>query len=160
MDNTLLSPERQGLLLLYSLALGLSLAVFFGFVRFPFSVFVQISKLRGKKRVFGFIADLICDIITSVIYTLSVVLFIYAANEGVIRYFMIAASFAGVILYRLTLGRLLNKLAEKTARPVYNGAVRIYKGIIKLLSPVRAAADDKKVKKYIKNKIRADLLWR
>ena len=156
MDNAFLSPERQGLLLLYSLLLGISLGILFGLFKLP----LNIAKELIKKRTFKFTADLVCDIIISVVYTLAVVIFIYAANEGVIRYFMIAASFIGLLLYHFSLGRILNKLAAVIAQPIYAFGVCVYKGIKKACAPLSAFAGDMRVRRYVRNKLRTGLVWR
>ncbi len=160
MDTVFTSPERQGLLLLYSLALGAVLGLLFGLIRFPFEIVKQVFILRGKKRVFPFVYNLISDISQSVVYTAAVVLFIYAANEGVIRYFMIASSFAGTALYHISLGRLLLKASAAAALPVHAFSVFIYKGIKNLLRPLYGIRENKKVKLYIISKIRTSFVRR
>ena len=160
MDAAFSSPQRQALLLLYSLALGVLLALVFGISRLPLDFIKHTALLRCKKQTFRFIYDLFFDVLFSVIYAVAVVLFIYASNDGVIRYFMIVSSLFGTLLYHISLGKLFKRLTKAAARPLYNAGVRIYRRIKKLLYPIYAAGMNKKVKLYIIRKIRTGAVRR
>ena len=160
MDAAFSSPQRQALLLLYSLILGALLGLIFGIARLPFDLIKHIALIRGKKRVFRFVYDLFFDVLFSLIYTVAVVLFIYASNDGVIRYFMIVSSLSGTLIYHISIGKLFKRFTKTAARPLYNAGVRIYKLIKKLLHPLYAAAENKKVKLYIISKIRTGTVRR
>ena len=146
MDITYIPPERQGMLLLYSIVIGFLSGTVCGIVRIPVEI---IKYLFPNKKIIHLITDVICDVVLSLLYISVTVIFIYAANEGVIRYFLIIFAFAGFILCRITLGKLYNKLSYVISKAV-NIVIR---GLKKLIYPITARFISHSVEKYIKKGI-------
>lgn len=144
MDITYVTPAKQALLLLYSFLLGITLGIVCGFIRCPFVIFERLCNKRGAR----FLTYLISDIIIAVIFTLSVIIFIYAANNGVIRYFMILSAISGVLLYRFSIYRYIYKLYILTANIIHKLCLIMNNMLIRLSEPVKKAVNDVKVKNY------------
>ena len=144
MDIMYVPPEKQAILLLYSFAVGVSLGIICGFIKLPFVLIDRLAN-NGKAR---FITYLISDILISVLFTVAIVIFIYAANNGVIRYFMIISAYIGILLYKYTIYRYIYKLYIIIANIVHKLLLFMNKLFIKLSKPVIAVINDRSVKKY------------
>lgn len=82
--------------------------------RFPF---VRVGEAGGKEsgvRVRAILLFL-CDFLFAVCAVGGFFVFLYAAYDGVFRFFLLAASILGYLLYFLTLGRLLRPLCGTLA---------------------------------------------
>lgn len=100
-----LTFAQQSVAFGYSFILGLFLAVIYGalkFLRYAFSL--------GKATV------VILDILFMLVWAMSVFFFSLAYLMGFIRVHVIAGSFTGFLLYRLTVGRLIFKIYSPLIR--------------------------------------------
>ncbi len=90
-------------ILLYSLAVGLAVGVIYTVFRLIYSVVFEYGL--GKKT--GIILRFILDILFSLLYNLIAVIFVFGANSGVVRSYILFFAVVGFVLYELTLGRFI-----------------------------------------------------
>ncbi len=151
------SPEEQGIVVLYSLCIGIITGLIYELFRFT-SVFVFcISDNRNKKSSFGFIFRFILDILFSLIYTLITVIFIYGANKGTVRYYILLFTAAGFSLYYFTLGKIFSFAEKKISYLLYSFIRAVYIGIGKLFDPLIRAIGSYKIRKYAIRRIKNEL---
>ena len=150
MDLTYVPPERQGLLFLYSLVLGYIIGVLCGSLRLPACVLKNIVSNNKKICI---IIDILFDIMLSIVNIIVIITFIYAANEGVIRFYMLLITFLGILLYKISLGKLQNMLAASLSKLIRKITVFIIKIVRKLIYPLKEEIISLRVMGYIKRGI-------
>ena len=151
------SPEEQGIIVLYSLCIGIVTGLIYELFRFT-SVFVLfISENRNKKSSFSFIFRFLLDILFSLIYTLITVIFIYGANNGTVRYYILFFTASGFLLYYFTLGKLFSFAEKKISYGLYSLMKAVCIGIRKLLDPLNRAVSSYKIRKYVMRRITKEL---
>lgn len=153
MDIMYIPPEKQGLLVLYAIIIGFLCGSLCGIIRFFAEIIKKALNNTKNNKLFCIIFDLILDIISSVVYIMLIIVFIYASNEGNIRYFLILFSLSGLLLYSLTIGKLLNKLSVIIADALCR-ILRAFKALIyKLIRPIRSYINNRLVSRYIMLKL-------
>ncbi|MBQ7699147.1 MAG: spore cortex biosynthesis protein YabQ [Clostridia bacterium] len=146
MDITYIPPSRQLLLLIYSVIVGYISGCVCGAARLPADI---LKDLFPEKKIMHFTVDIIYDIVLSVVFITGVVIFIYAANEGMIRYFLILFAFSGLILYRITLGKLYKKLSYILLKAVKYAAGKLQRFLYPLKAYFISRGVEKRIKKGI-----------
>ena len=146
------SPADQVILVLYSLCTGiiteLVYELFRFFVSFVFCVSVNSKK---KSRIFT-VFQFILDILFSLIYTLIAVIFIYGANNGTVRYFILLFAVLGFLICYFTLGKILAYIEKKISYNLYCFIIFLYNTILKLLRPVKTCIISKRIRYYMKKR--------
>ena len=122
-----MDPISQGLKVIYALCVGFISGSLFSIGYLFYRSFDVVFRGRSKAC-----SKFITDLIAYAAYAVVTVIFVYAANNGVIRYFLILFEFAGTILYRLTAGRLFVFLTDKVCA-LFAGIVKYIKEIVKKL---------------------------
>ena len=150
MDVTYIPPDRQGLLLLYSLIVGFISGLLCGLLRIPSGV---LKSIFIKRKIFCIIIGALFDIITSIVNIIVIIVFIYAANSGVIRYFLLLSALLGIILYNISFGRLIDKLSVALASAIRIIAEAIKKSVRKLTYPLRRLTESRFLMRYTKTTI-------
>ena len=84
-----------------------------------------------------------------------IIIFIYAANDGIIRFFMLFTAFLGILLYKISLGKLQKLLAAVLSEAISAITTFIIKQIRKLTYPLKAGRKSRRVMRYIKRKVTA-----
>ena len=140
-----LSPAEQGILVLYSLCIGIITGFIFEIFRFTAAVLLCISANSKKKSSVYTVFRFILDVLFSLIYTVIAVIFIYGANNGSVRYFILLFAVLGFVLYLVTAGKLISHIENKLSRFLYK--------IVSLLEPAKAAITGLKIKKYVRKRI-------
>lgn len=143
--------SEQLTLLLYSLLLGIFIGVLFDAVRFV-RLILYSEDLPGNERgrvrnTVGIIINAVCDILFFILAAVSVVLFCFQTNYGQYRSFMLIATGAGALFYRVTVGRLtyffslalVRFLKRITGAFVTLTAVPLFKAFIKAASYIYKA---------------------
>ena len=146
MNITYIEPDKQGLLLLYSLIVGYLTELLCSIIRLPSAV---IKNVSASRKIFCIIIDILFDIITSIVHIIVIIIFIYAANSGIIRYFLLLAALFGVILYRISLGKLVNLLSDALTTITAITA----KHVRKFIYPLKRLIVSRDVIHYIKTTI-------
>ncbi|MBO4423004.1 MAG: hypothetical protein J5879_06165 [Clostridia bacterium] len=149
MDVLHSAPGRQLILALYSVSIGFIFGMIYSVIRMPVSFIRYCIDVNGKKTWPLFMTDLLLDILLFTLYTVTTVIFIYAANEGAARYYMIAFSLAGFIIQRLTVGRLFGFVSSKLDPVFYRIIRRIAHAIKTAIRPLYELICNYKMKKYI-----------
>lgn len=150
MDITYIPPARQGLLLLYSFIIGYLSGAVSGVAGLPARI---LKRILCKNKTAGILIDALLDILASVLYIIVMITFIYAANEGIIRYFLLLSALSGVIVYSVSAGRLLKKLETALSKLLCRIAGCVSRKIRKIIYPVKAGIGDRAVMKCIIAKI-------
>ncbi len=148
-----LSPAEQGILVLYSLCIGIITGFIFEIFRFTAAVLLCISANSKKKSSVYSVFRFILDVLFSLIYTVIAVIFIYGANNGSVRYFILLFAVLGFVLYLVTAGKLISHIENKLSRFLYAAAVYSFHKIVSLLEPAKAAITGLKIKKYVRKRI-------
>ena len=130
------SPKLQLILIMYSFIVGISIGI-------VYSVFDTISimfnlhivnesageeiKLRNAKNkiIISKIFQFSIDFLFSVVYTVIVVVFIFCANQGRFRFFLIIFSVFGFLVYKRTLGRLVSFCMQRVVSFLYR-TIKLY----------------------------------
>jgi len=97
-----LSMTEQGLVFLFSCAVGVFLGAFY-------DVFRIIRIAFNSKWLSVFFQDFIFCIFSA----LSVILLVFYTNSGIVRWFSLVGCFASFMLYHLTVGRIIMLAAKK-----------------------------------------------
>lgn len=100
------SPLKQLVTALYSVAAGVFIGAVYTAIRIA-AVMLYGPSGEEKRRAAVFITDFAADLIFSVICTIITVVFIYAANGGTIRFFMLLFAFAGAVSFCIFPGKRL-----------------------------------------------------
>ncbi len=124
MDTTALAFDLtlQWKLLFYSLIVGGSLGVFFDILRFTRAMLrvSDASKLIGKvSDITLVIVSFIEDILFFSVSAVTLVLFVFKANDGRFRSFVLIGTLVGFFLYLGTVGRLTRLIFDVTAKIVW-----------------------------------------
>ncbi len=90
-------------ILMYSLALGVAVGVLYTVFRIAYGAVCRFCKRKKYRMIFRFALD----IMFSLVYTLTVVVFVFGANSGVVRGYILLFAALGFLLYHKTLGRLV-----------------------------------------------------
>ena len=143
------TPAAQIISAFYSFLLGFILCVLYYILKIPLFVLIKLSDGRKYCELFVNVFTALCDIISACICAVVTVLFIYAANDGMTRYFMLLFELTGAFINRLTLGKLIKKLAIKTADLIYVVLVFIKNTAKMLLSPLIGYYRSKSYEKHI-----------
>ncbi len=124
------SPKLQLILIFYSFVVGISIGI-------VYSIFDTISimsnlhigkmegfreqKLQNKKNkiIISKIFQFSIDFLFSVVYTVIAVVFIFCANRGKFRFFLMFFSLFGFVLYIRTVGRLVSFCMQKAVSFTY-----------------------------------------
>lgn len=117
-------PSEQLLLLLYSVCLGIGVGFIYSFFDTIYMIVdLHIDKCGEKrsenqpceknKTIISKIFQFSIDFFFSIVYTIIIVVFVFCANNGKYRLFIMLFGVFGFILYRITLGRLVNFLMRK-----------------------------------------------
>ena len=150
MDLTYVPPERQSLLFLYSLVLGYFIGILCGSLRLPACI---LKNIVSKNKKLCIIIDILFDILLSIVNIVVIITFIYAANEGIIRFYMLLITFLGILLYKISLGKLQNKLAAALSKLIRKITVFIIRIVRKLIYPLKEEIISRRVMGYIKRGI-------
>lgn len=114
-------PQQQLFLILYSLILGMSIGVIytlFDTISIMLNLYIDdrcIEKGRKQQRsknkiIISKIFQFSIDFLFSIVYTVIVVVFIFCANNGKFRFFIMLFSVLGFVLYKTTLGKAVHFL--------------------------------------------------
>lgn len=105
--------------MLYSFLIGISIGVIysvFNTISMLVDLYIVNSEEKNKinqqnaknKIIISKIFQFSIDFFFSVVYTVIVVVFIFCANRGKFRFFMLVFALWGFVLYKLTVGRLVS----------------------------------------------------
>ncbi len=129
------TPTFQLMLILYSFAVGICIGI-------VYSIFNTISIMLGlhivnskeknqvplqnvkKKTIISKIFQFSIDFLFSMVYTVIVVVFIFCANHGKFRFFMLVFAVMGFVLYKLTVGRFISFCMQAVFLFVYRTVKR------------------------------------
>lgn len=150
MDITYIPPQRQSILLLYSLIIGYSSGLICDIARFP--AFILNDLLHNKNKL-CIIINIMFDILISIVNIILIIVFIYAVNAGMIRYFMLLSTLIGIILYKISLGKLTKILAEAISKAVIKSERLVINTISNLIRPIISKTRDNMVIHGIRKKI-------
>lgn len=143
------SPQEQGILVFYSLCVGAAVEIVYEVFRFIVAFLFCISVNSKRKSKFYIIFRFLLDILFSLIYTVITVIFIYGANNGAVRYFILLFSAIGFLISYYTLGKLLSYLENRASHSLYRLIIFTYEKIRRLLRPVTAFYNSRRIKKYM-----------
>lgn len=118
------SNEQQIRFLLYSVIVGVFLSFLYDFFKVSRVLF---SKMPDAVI---FVEDLIFTLICTVVY----IIFIYAANLGIPRFFSALGAAVGFLIWYFTLGKLLPKIYVKAILIVIVPIKLLISGFVKILS--------------------------
>ncbi len=117
-------------ILLYSLVIGICIGVLYTVFRLIYGVLCAFINGKKCRTIFRFALD----ILFSLLYTLVAVIFVFGANSGVVRLYILFFAFSGCIIYHLTIGRAVYDLLMK----VLYFTIRLIKRLFGILSyPLR-----------------------
>lgn len=118
---------------------------------------------RRAGRVFSITVTAVCDVLYSVVFTVCFILFLYAFNHGIFRWFIFASCAAGVLLYHVSLGRLVIGVTGAAADflrfvinvflfalfyPLKRAAVSFKKVSAPAIFKIRSALDKRRNRRY------------
>ena len=126
------------LLLLYSLALGIFSGIVYDIIRFIRGIlFVFIRVLTGKRdSVLYRIIQIILDLLYSFVYALLSVIFIFGANGGNIRWFILFFTALGFMLYVFLPGRVTGLIINKCSDIAVKAVLKVIGAIKRLVMPI------------------------
>ncbi len=90
-------------ILLYSLAVGLAIGVLYTVFKLIYSIMCEYGLSKKTRTALRFVLD----ILFSILYNLIIVVFVFGANSGVVRSYILFFSFMGAVIYELTIGKLI-----------------------------------------------------
>ena len=137
------SPIEQLKTALYSVIIGFFIGVIYSVMR---SVYASSKTLfcRGKAGTALFAAaEIAVDIVFSVFCTVTLIIFIYAANRGTVRLFMLLFALFGFVVFNALAGKRIVKAAIGTSLLIKKAAARVKKKIIRLTAPYRIRRRDR-----------------
>jgi hypothetical protein len=143
------SPETQFISAVYSLLLGFLLGILYNIFKIPLYILIKLTAGNKHYERFVNIMIIINDIISSCIFAVVTVIFIYAANDGMIRYFMLVFELSGTVISRFTAGKLIRKLSSKIADITYGIIIFTVKSVKKLFKPIIAYKRAKDAERHI-----------
>lgn len=150
-----LSPKEQLILVLYSLIVGVSVGAVYSISRFLLYFTYMFFNRSGKCAK---AAEIILDILFSIVYTVIVILFIYGANNGAFRYFLLLNALIGFMVYIKTVSKVLNKIMSKAAFLMHGLIIKLYGYavyVLKLIiNPIVSVIDEKLTINYLKNTVK------
>ncbi len=117
-----LNFAQQSLAFGLSIILGLSLGVFYGIIKF-----LRVAFSFGKVGIF--VADLVFMIISAFV----IFLFSLAYIRGFVRVYVILGTTIGVVVQRLTIGRLCSKIYLPIIRVTKKIILTIFEKIKKII---------------------------
>lgn len=118
------SNEQQIRFLLYSVIVGVFLSFLYDFFKVSRVLF---SKMPDAVI---FVEDLIFTLICTVVY----IIFIYAANLGIPRFFSALGAAVGFLIWYFTLGKLLPKIYVKAILIILVPIKLFISGFVKIVS--------------------------
>lgn len=136
-------PLTQLMIALYSVVIGAFIGSVYSLMR---SVYRSMKTMlcRGKAGpAFFAVAEITVDIVFSVFYTVTLIIFIYAANRGVVRYFMLLFSLIGYITFNKLIGRHIVNASEKAAFALKKVVLRLMKQLDALFAPHKKRRNDR-----------------
>ena len=112
-------PKTQLFIILYSFLLGMGIGVVYSLFDTIYIMFYpyivskdgfngKIQEGRKNKIKISKIFQFSIDFFFSVVYTVITVVFIFCANKGRFRFFMLAFAVVGFAVYKLTVGRIVS----------------------------------------------------
>ena len=124
------SPELQLILIFYSFIVGISIGVIYSIfdtISITLNLYIEKAdeyreqKLQNKKNkiIISKIFQFSIDFLFSVVYTVIAVVFVFCANRGKFRFFLMFFSLVGFVLYMHTVGRLVSFCMQRTFSFVY-----------------------------------------
>lgn len=150
MGDIYVSPAAQTLSALYSILAGVAGGVVYDLFRLIYAVSSAFFGGAVCRRVIR----AACDVLFSIVYSAMAVVLVYAANGGIVRYYMILFFFSGSALYLLIIGRFTKKAEARLTEAI--------KALLKLLAsfakrvyePVYKRLLQRRVMRYIMKKIK------
>ncbi len=166
-------PSEQLLLLLYSVCVGIGVGIVYSFFDTIYIVAdLYVDKYKEKevknqpceknKTIISKIFQFSIDFFFSIVYTIIIVVFVFCANNGKYRLFMMLFGVLGFIIYKITVGRLVSFLMRKLFELVQKAirfiiifpVVRLVLFIFRMLDAVFASNT---IKKGIIKSLRKDV---
>lgn len=148
------SLREQGIIILYSLLFGVGIGIIYEFFRFLRVFFTFSAQKRTNKHIFlkniGIFFQIILDLLFSIVYTILVVIFIYGANDGKIRYYLLLFAVIGFALYYFTVGRLISAAENFLASLVYKVLSALFRLIKKPFDCAARKSASRRAKRYFK----------
>ena len=141
-------PLTQLMIALYSVVIGAFIGSVYSLMR---SVYRSMKTMlcRGKAGpAFFAVAEITVDIVFSVFYTVTLIIFIYAANRGVVRYFMLLFSLIGYITFNKLIGRRIVNASEKAAFVLKKAVLRLMKRLDALFAPHKKRRNDRALMRH------------
>ncbi len=115
------SPNEQLCLILYSLCLGVGVGIIYSFfdtISIILNLHIDTKRANFEKKLSSDKNKIIIlkifqfsiDFLFSVVYTIITVVFIFCANNGKFRFFVMMFAVLGFVLYKVTVGKAVNYL--------------------------------------------------
>ncbi len=124
------SPKLQVVLIVYSFVIGVSIGIIYSMFD-TISIILNLhiakrsdyeeQKLQNAKNkiIISKIFQFSIDFLFSLVYTVIAVVFIFCANQGKFRFFLMFFSLVGFALYMRTAGRLVSFCMQKAVEFMY-----------------------------------------
>lgn len=152
MDITYIPPYKQGSLVLYSILIGFAAGFICDIVKFTPEMLKKALQRKGHE-IFCIILDIIFDILSSIIHTMIIIVTIYALNEGFVRYFLLLSALFGAVLYRISVGKLLNNLNNAVFDVTCKAADLICETVLNITYPIKAGICSRRTAGYVRSRI-------
>ncbi len=102
-------------------------------------------KIKGEKKI-RFVVALIFDLLYFLILSIIFPIFIYIANGGVFRWYIFAFALLGFVIFKISLGKLLNITLEYINYYTKVLLLRLLNPIKRLIYKIRRKMKTKRVK--------------
>ena len=161
-------PKTQLFIILYSFLLGVGIGVVYSLFDTIYIMFCPyiVSKesfdgkiqegLKNKIKI-SKIFQFSIDFFFSVVYTVITVIFIFCANKGRFRFFMLAFAAVGFVFYKLTVGRIVSFCMRALFKYIHRILKKIFiLPLCRLLKTVKTCFDGYVIKKRFLNTVVKD----
>ena len=147
------TPAEQGTLVLYSLCVGTATGLIYEVFRFITSFIFFFFINSKKKSSFFALFRFALDILFSLIYTVIAVIFVYGANNGTVRYYILLFAVIGFFSYYYTLGKLFSYIEKKISLLLYNFCIFAHKRMLLLICPLIIFHNSRKIRRFSTKRI-------
>lgn len=133
-----LSLYEQWMLFQYSLFVGLFMGVVYDVVRTVRAVIFIIAEgfFGSFKHYIKTSFQIFLDIIYCALYMVTAMIFIFGANDGDVRGFILLFSLVGTVIYLYTVGRFTKKLTDIISKAAVNAIYKTLRAVDRILKPV------------------------
>lgn len=147
-----LSLYEQWMLFQYSLFVGLFMGVVYDVVRTVRAVIFIISEgfFKSFKRYIETSFQIFLDIIYCALYMITAMIFIFGANDGDVRGFILLFSLIGTVIYLYTVGRFTKKLTDIISKAAVKAIYKTLRAAERILRPLKRGVNSAYAKRRIR----------